>query len=378
MTEVPAPFLFHPERVAERLDALPTLAAQLNPQREGVESAAFAGWRKSKRQIFKVLANIEGTHGFDDLLERVDHWLARSFGGKSLRARDRASWRAALAELEIADHFEARGFSTRGLDEERGPEPTADMRVERDGVVATVEVYSPVEWEGIDYFTQDAWDTLRQLDLPYGYFFRFDVAQRQPFLGGRYGPLHPEELTRGLDTLEKRRRLLQPLFDAVVAELERGAEPVLVEQEDEELNISLRVALEGVEPTTAPFEPRPGVQGPPGFGGYRPELIFRDVIGRALAKAREGQARTGRGDMAVLIVDVGRLPLDSELGNEVYQRLFREILNDYFPSSSTLPVDVLALCRSRGWRSEARTHYAVWEEERVSRDQCEALLGPLR
>src|SRR2546426_5488217 len=44
----------------------------------------------------------------------------------------------------------------------------------------SVEVHSPVEWEGLDYFKQDAWDTLRQLDLPYTYLFHFDVAQLQP------------------------------------------------------------------------------------------------------------------------------------------------------------------------------------------------------
>jgi hypothetical protein len=167
VTEVPAPFLFHPDRVAERVKPLPALAACLHPSKEGQESVAFGGWRKSKRQIYKPLANVEGTHGFDELLERVDHWLARGFGAKALRARDRASWRAALAELEIADHFEARGFTTQGLDQAKGRERVGDMRIERDGLIATVEVYSPIEWEGLDYFKQDAWDTLRQLDVPY-------------------------------------------------------------------------------------------------------------------------------------------------------------------------------------------------------------------
>jgi phosphoglycolate phosphatase-like HAD superfamily hydrolase len=101
------------------------------PSKEGEESVAFAGWRKSTRQIFKPLANVEGTRGFDDLLERVDHWLARGFGAKALRARDRASWRAALAELEIADHFEALEFVTCGLDEAKGQQRVGDMRVER-------------------------------------------------------------------------------------------------------------------------------------------------------------------------------------------------------------------------------------------------------
>jgi hypothetical protein len=107
---VPAPFLFRPDQVEARLTALPALAAALEPGREGAVSKSFPGWRTSPRQIYKPLANVEGTHGFDDLLERVDHWLARGFGAKALRARDRPSFRAALAELQVADHFEVRGF----------------------------------------------------------------------------------------------------------------------------------------------------------------------------------------------------------------------------------------------------------------------------
>jgi hypothetical protein len=373
--DVPAPFLFDPDRVAERLKPLPALAAQLHPPKEEEESVAFPGWRKSKRQIFKPLADVEGTHGFNALLERVDHWLARGFGAKALRARDRASWRAALAELEVADHFEARGFVTRGLDEARGHQRVADMRVERDGLIATVEVHSPVDWEGLDYFKQDAWDTLRQLDLPYTYLFHFDVSQLQPMMGGTYRPLHPAELTRGLDTLGKRRRVLEPLFDAAVADLERGASPVVVERCDDELNISVRLELEQVAPL-AEFAPRPGTHGGPGIGGYRPELIFDDVIERALAKAGEGQARTGPG-LAVLIVDISRLPLESEFGNQVYQRLFAETLDRYFPGEGHLPVDILALCQSRGWRAEVRTLYAVWDDTRTTRDDCEALFGTI-
>jgi hypothetical protein len=78
-----------------------------------------------------------------------------------------------------------------------------------------------------------------------------------------------------------------------------------------------------------------------------------------------------------MIVDVSRLPLESEFGIVVYERLFGETLKAYFPSASRLPVDVFALCRSRGRRKEAQTSYAGWEDTRVACDQCEALLGPL-
>jgi hypothetical protein len=124
--------------------------------------------------------------------------------------------------------------------------------------------------------------------------------------------------------------VLQPLFDTVVDELERGAGHVLVEDRADELNISLLLELEHVAPLVE-SEPRPGYHGGPGIGGYRPELIFDDVIGRALAKAGEGQAHTGDG-LVVFIVDTSRLPLESEFGNESYQRLFDATLDKYFGS----------------------------------------------
>jgi hypothetical protein len=366
---VPAPFLFRPDHVTERLVTLPALAAHLHPAKEGKESAAFESWRISARQIFKPLANVEGAYGFDDLLERVDHWLARGFGGKALRARDRATFRAALSELHVADHFEACGFDVRGLDQGKGQERIGDMRIERDGLSATVEVYSPVEWEGLEYFEFDSWDALRQLDIPYDYRFDFNASINA------FPSPHPEEVAHALDTLAKRQRILGPFFNAVVSKLGQGGDHLLVEQHEGELDISLRVELEHIRPLRG-FKPRGGVQSPLSVGGYRPELIFRDVIVRALAKAREGQARTGDG-VGVFIVNVSRLPLDSEFGHEAYQKLFREILGELLPDDAALPVDVFAVCSSLGWRSRLSVLYAAWETDNLSRNQCETMLGPL-
>jgi hypothetical protein len=266
-------------------------------------------------------------------------------------------------------------FKFDGFDASKSGEPIADMRVARDELAAAVEVYSPVEWEGLDYFVLDAWDTLRQIDLPYEYLFRFDVTQLPTFdADGRYRQLHPEELSRGLDRVAKRRRVLQPLFDVVEAELEAGCEHVSVEQTDDQLNISLRVELEHIGPLSD-FEPRAGTHGGPSTGGYRPEVIFRDAVGRALSKAGRRQARTTGDDLAVLIVDMSRLPLESELGHAWYQERFGEILSETFPRERTLPVDILALCGSRGWRSQLGTFWAVWDQERTTRIEAEALLG---
>lgn len=376
--DIPAPFMFKPARIEKRLSRFPEIAKEIRPRTEGDESVAFGGWRKSRRQVMKFLANEEPEYGFEESLGRVDHWLGRGFSAAALRARERGIFRAALAELEVADHFAARGFDVAGLDATRAGQPTADMRVVRDDLAATVEVYSPVEWEGLDYFVFDGWDTLRQLDVPYDYVFSFDVTQREglpPFEEG-YRPLHPDELTRALNTADKRRRALQPVFIAALDQLHSGSGHVLAEHVDHALRLSMSIELDHVTPRTT-FTPRLGTHGGPGFGGYRPESIFKAVVKRALAKARQGQALTGGDGPSVLIVDMARVQLESELSHEMYQRYFKETLTDLLPADATIPVDLIALCRSPGWRCELHVYWAAWESERIDRATCEALLGDL-
>ena len=374
---MPSPFMFDPLTVAERLHHLPNLAKVIRPGSEGEPSVAFDGWRKSRRQIVKLLANEEPEHGFEALLERVDHWLGRGFSARALRARDRPSFRSGLSELGVADHFEVHGFEVLGFDEGKDGEQVADMRVSRDGLAATVEVYSPIEWEGLDYLIGEGWDTLRHLDVPFNYLFRYDLRQSEvvPLVDG-YRQLHPSELSAGLASSAERRRILQPIFDELRASLADGLDEWTIERTVEELNLSVSVALEHVQTATT-FPLRAGVHGGPGFGGYSPEFIFCQALRRALAKAVEGQALSGDGGVSALIVDLARLPLESELSHEGYQRLFFEKIGEIFPSEGSLPVDLIALCRSRGLRSDMHTYWAVWDEDRIDRGTCEALLGPL-
>jgi hypothetical protein len=374
---IPSPFLFAPDAVGATLARLPALAAALPaPTGEGEPSEAFAGMRKTPRQIYRALTYHDEMPALAELLERVDHWLERGWPATKLRGRAREQFRPALAELEVADHFEARSFAVSSAEAGKAEASAADLIVDADDVRAVVEVHSPVEWEGLDAFQGAAWDTLRNLDLPLGYHFSFDARQRRPIGERGYVPLHPEMLSRALATPDARERLLRPLIDQLLAGLATGpSADVVARHEDAELGLVVDIELSGLRQLDT-FVPRSGSWGFDGLGGYRPELMFDDIVKRIARKAQRRQARSDDA-LEVVIVDMSRVQLQSELVHETYYRpRFAQALRQRFPDERQLPCDIIALCASGGWRQELTTYFLITREA-GARSAAERLFGRL-
>jgi hypothetical protein len=307
------------------------------------------------------------------LLERVDHWLARGWPAMKLRGRARDQFRGALAELQVADHFEARGFGVASGEAAAGGARAADIVVAGD-VRAVVEVYSPVEWEGLEAFQEDGWDTLRNLDLPFAYLFSFDVKQRKPIGERGYVPLHPELLARALARSETRQRVFRPLVDEVGAKLAGEPAAVAARHEDVELDLVIDVELEGVRRVES-YLSRGGSWGLDGLGGYRPEAMFDGIVDRIANKANEQQARSDDA-IEVVVADMSRVQLESELVHGGYRRRFADALNDKFGDVSRMPCDIVALCASRGWTREVMTYFLI-ARDAAALTAAESLFGAL-
>jgi hypothetical protein len=72
----------------------------------------------------------------------------------------------ALAELHAAEHFLLRDFTAKGQDTVKGHEPVPDIIVRGQGLELAVEVYNPLEWDGLWGLLDDLKDLLKNLDLP--------------------------------------------------------------------------------------------------------------------------------------------------------------------------------------------------------------------
>src|ERR1035437_1950435 len=170
------PFLFHPDQVAQELTSRPHLKAALgDPRQQGERAQHFDGYRKSPLQIYRILSNLHYEH-LEALVDSLDFCLGHGFQQPRLtRTRGRAEFASAISELAVAEHFLLRGFEVKGLDAQKGQDSVPDLLIEKQGVQALVEVYTPREWLGLDDLEQDVIDAMKNLDVPFAYVWRWDV-----------------------------------------------------------------------------------------------------------------------------------------------------------------------------------------------------------
>jgi hypothetical protein len=371
-------FLFKPESVRKTLATRPHLEAALGDWRnEGVSSDCFAGYRKSPLQIYRVLANLHYDH-LTALVDSLDFCLGHGYEQpKLLRTRGRAEFASALSELLTAEHFLLRDFNVKGLDTEKGSEPVPDLRIDGEKLRALVEVYTPVEWLALSDLQQDITDAMQNLDEPLEYVWRWDVKQLADFDSSGLQPrllfLHPDPLSDALEVDNASAALVRPLFDEVVAAMLGGQEaPLVAESEHDEMNVRLRLEIESYAARTDAPE-REGVHGGPSLSGYRPEAIFEAVVKRAKKKAAARQARADGSALEVLVVDLARAKIESELVHEVYREMFLTTLKQAFKGE--MPYDLIAFCEGRSFGEELRTHFVVREDSRITDEQVQRLFS---
>lgn len=160
-------FLFHPDRVNRLLAVLPSLAKHLpHPATEGSESGVSDGWRITDRAIYRLLANPHYPH-LREGLRAIDNVIVAGMSLKELRnEKDRGNFGSFLAEALHADHFLQRGLAVaRGAGDVGKP----DLEVAAEEFTATVEVYSPRNWQARGDWVGNVIDALKNADVPYEY-----------------------------------------------------------------------------------------------------------------------------------------------------------------------------------------------------------------
>lgn len=353
-------YLFDPAAVSERLVSLPHLRDALgDPSAAGEASGAFQHARKSERQIYRVLGNAHYEH-LEALLATVDRCLERGFlQPQILRTRAHRPFADALAELHAAGHFVLRDFAIEGLDATKGEASVPDLLIRGRDLEIAVEVYSPLEWEGLWALPDDAMDLLKNLDLPWDYRFEVRLAQLERFEDGRMITLHPAEISDRL-SVDVRQGMLGEVGASVTEQL-RGEEDLRVECDRPALNLGITVELDHVRPTERNLPARTGAIHYPSITGYAPDAMFDRLVGsRIRRKAAKGQA-VDHAALALLLVDLSRSEIQNELREGYYRECFCESLERHF-SEGLSGYDVVALCEPVGWNHELHCHFAVVEE----------------
>ncbi len=356
-------FLFDPEAIDRSLATLPRLRKALgDPHREGEPSAAFPAARRSRREIYRVLGNLHYPH-LDELVRSVEDCLAGGFEQPTiLRTRARKPFAEALAELQTAVHLLLRGFQIEAPRPGKGQVP--DVLARGHGIELAVEVYCPRQWEGLAELFDDLMNAVKNLDSPVDYRFEVAAAQLERFDDEqRLLILHPAELARALDATT-RDQLLEELVGELAAKLDGTRGDLRLERERPDLNIKLSIRLDEVRRSTGVFPARPGCIFLPSISGYRPEGMFEQVVERVVDKAAKGQA-VGHASLSLLVVELSRSELASELAHPSYRKTFEQTLQQRL-GRHLCGYDMIAFCEAGGWRRELSLHWLL-HEDRVPR-----------
>jgi hypothetical protein len=295
------PFLFHPDRVAQLLAVLPSLAANLpDPESEGRPSEVFASWRLTNRALYRLLANPHYTH-LREGLRAIENDICAGMSMKELRNEvDRSNFGSFLAEALLADHLLQRGLTvSRGVGKTGKP----DLEIDASGFSATVDVYSPRNWQAREDWLGNVVDALKNADVPYEYAANVSV--------GTALPMHSDDIEAIIT--ETGAGVLKGLKNDI-ATLTVGAAGTTWIYDHARTPMTTTVELLHVaDNNVAPV--RMIGSSPPGEL-FQADKEFDDLLCKIIGKASRKQASLGAGEFRGLAIDASRSSVDDlmELG----------------------------------------------------------------
>ncbi len=361
-------FLFDPARVDRVLAVMPALRAQLQaPASEGLV-AAVAGLRKTRREVYRLLANPHYRH-LRETLRVIENTLAAGCDlGDLLSTSRHSQFSSRLSEAWAADHFLLKGFAVRTSP--RTGNRGADLVVERKELSATIEVYSPRIWEALDDWMLELQDELKNLDEPFD--FILDVNVQAP-----HG-VDPWTVARALDLTA------QDVIDAAVSDLvsalRAGEVGVARSYQHGNTGLETTVELREVHEDEGGKARALGV-GRPSLSGYAPEgmferLVHQNVLRRKAGK-RQTQAATTR--LRGMIVDLSRTQIAHDLRHDFYRTKAQAILEPV--DVGAVGLDFIAFCGPNGLRRGLAADFVVYDEKALSEKETHEIfdvLAPIR
>jgi hypothetical protein len=296
------PFLFHPDRVSRLLAVLPSLAKHLpDPAREGGDSAVFDGWRITDRAIYRLLANPHYPW-LRESLRAIENVIGAGMGLKELRnENNRGNFGSFLAEALLADHLLERGVVVSRGSSGHGVKP--DLEVGASNYTATLEVYSPRNWQARGDWVGNLIDSLKNADVPYEYAAAVSVSLEVS--------IHSDDVEAIID--ETGAEVLRQLQEDISSMAASSAGSKWVYLHDGGPMTTTVELLHVARNDSAPIR---FISSSPPSDLFQADKEFDDLLDKVVAKAKRKQASSGTGEFRGLAVDASRSGVDDlvELG----------------------------------------------------------------
>lgn len=328
-------YLFLPDQISEIINRHSCLKGKIDdPSKDGTPSSSFPAARKTYREIYRVLCNQHYPH-LQEFLYDLEYCLNNGWQQPTiLKTRSGREFHSAISELTVASHFAKIGFDITSFDEKKSQKLVPDLMIKSSFLSCLGEVYSPRNWDGIQYFKDDLRLSLLHLDIPWDFDFEITFEPAHNFdEKGNLLRFDPWQFSDCYVNPTRRSDQIIPVLHELTNMIQNSNNKKLSKKlVDEANNTVVDIIIHQIEPSKYELPVRHGVIHGPSLSGYSPECMFDKLIQRRIrSKINKRQTEAiHSSDLKVLFVDVSHLGYISEFNHSYYQGKFAESIEKHF------------------------------------------------
>ncbi len=333
-------YIFNPEEVTLIIKDYDDLKNKIRaPHREGERSTSFLSARKSPRQIYRILTNLHYNQ-LQQLLADLNLCIKSGWDQpKLLKTRYEPEFDSAVSELAVAIYFIKSGFKVSGFDDAKEQVPVPDILISNNEFQCECEVYSPRDWDGLEYYKEDLRLSLKNLDIPWDFHFTIRMDIINPFNpDGSLNNFNPWQFSDHYSSPTNRDTIIGPFINEIEINLLQPQNSNLTTKLiDKPRNIITKVLITDLEKSTDSAPSRFGVILGPTLTGYAPEGMFENLVKHRInKKVQRRQTGHSPGEyFEALFIDVSNLAYVGEFYHEFYRKEFSKSINRHLDLTSS-------------------------------------------
>ena len=322
-------YLFNPQEIIQTLADFEVLKKKLkNPEKEGIKSKSFSSLRKTQREIYRILTNLHYKH-LKNLLSNLNFCISHGWKNpRLLQTRSEFEFDSLVSELLVAAHFARSGYKISSFDHSKGKNIVPDLLASTDSVSLAIEVYSPRDWDGLEYYFEDLRLSILHLDLPYDFNFKLKSELVRHFdNNGMLLHFDPWDFSEVYSRKTVRSQRITNMVSEIINSFKSDRKNIQYEVKELNHNILVKLSIDEISPNKGNPE-RHGVIFRPTLTGYSPEGMFLNLVEKRL-NSKIAMRQTHSIDDCkhrVLFVDVSNLGYIIEFKNSYYQKNFAKCL----------------------------------------------------
>jgi hypothetical protein len=370
-------YLFNPQEIIKTLTDYEFLKKKLkNPEKEGFKSKSFSNLRKTQREIYRILTNLHYEH-LKTFLSNLNFCISHGWENpRLLQTRLEFEFDSLASELFVATHFAKSGYNISCFDHSKGKNIVPDLLASTDSISLAIEVYSPRDWDGLEYYFEDLRLSVLHLDLPYNFNFKIKSELIRHFdNNGMLLFFDPWDFSEVYSHKTVRSQRINTIVSEIMYKFKSNRKKILYVVKELNHNILLKLSIDEIFPAKENPE-RHGVILQPTLTGYSPEGMFLNLVDKRINSKISRRQTHSINDCqySVLFVDVSNLGYISAFKNSYYQKNFAKNLIENLDKNKDY-IDAVIFFQPNLIKHSTIDILLVFKQESISFNKIKDIIG---